>query len=225
MPGDENRLKDARIEVVLDTARAEKQAEAFEQEEGERSIPGSRPPQPGRERDKEDRRRPGKSRVGFGDLSAGAAIARVPGARAVMGALRTFAAAYALRTVSEVLPGMIDKKLSMLDADNIATRWALNLIKDVYKYIDNKFVQLESSMAAFGAGIGSATETARSQQLLLGQTDPRSIGVLAERAAAAASFQAFINAQKRISGASALGGAIVDIGEELKERYLAGVWR
>lgn len=249
MAGDEQRLKDAKIEVRIDTEAAERELEDRGREGEGRSTPGGRPPQPGRKEDEKDQRKRDDDRRRDGDggrfVTTVAAASRVPGM--IVGAVKVLAAAYALRTVSEMLPGMIDKRLSTMapggrlgigafgqplypknlgDLADFAVRESLEKTRDFYREIILPQIQrMEAILAVFPAALGTGIDFARSQQLMTGVTRPGDVLAAVARAGTMASIDARMQASRRAFSGAALGAATVDLGDWLKDRFYEAVWR
>ena len=221
----EQQLRDARITLTIDTTAAEKRLDDID----DGSTPGGRPPQPGRDRGKDRRRdddrdrRPGR-RPGPG---AAVGVAAIPG-RAVIAAVKTFAAAYMLKIVSETLPGMVDRRMATLDKP---VRFAAeatglpSLARGVFGGIAAGFHGLEIAAATVAPAVRTARDLGRSQMLLTGRTDEAGIADVTLREMKIAGALSSIAALKREQGRRFMGAAAVDISDNLKDRLFGGTTR
>lgn len=222
MAGDQQRLKDAQIEVKVDTSAAERAIDDLEPGGGSR--PGRRPPEPGRERDERERPKPDKGR---GPAGTAAAAASIP--RGVIRLVKTFAAAVVLQEVARVVPSMIEKRIAQM-APGVMRDVTDAVLGNIGRFLTGIVDTGENITANIGAittGISTARDVARAQQLLLPpkQRDPADIAALALRQAQLSQIDSAFAMRRRRIGAAALGGAILDVTDTLRERYLGAIYR
>lgn len=212
---DENRLKDARIKVVIDTSDAIQQIEDAKVEP-EKSVPGGKPPSPGRkdeQRKREDEEREEKrdprprrprrpaARPGRG----GGLLRRVVG---------TAASGVTLSMVADMIPAIIQAEQKKLAEGQY---WERQVVGVIEKYVGQPLERVadglravESALPAIAAFTGTAIDVSRSNQLMGLGMSPQAIASLSKREAAIASIGANMNNQRRKVGREAVGVFLAD---------------
>ena len=222
MAGDEQRLKDARIELVLDTTAAKAKLDELEGG-GDRSSAGKRPPSPGRKdarKEREAEERAEKLRpVRGGRTAAVAAAAGGKLSAVIIGAVKTIATASALTATAELLPGMIDAKLATMESTDKAKIAALEFIDAVIGEPLAVFARtvrnIQSAIPIISAFVGTAGDIARTQAALGLEVDGSAVRV-GGRAAAVASANVSIAKERIRLGRFGVGRAISDQADVLR---------
>lgn len=215
----EMRLKDARIEVKLDTAAALRQIDDLEKGAGGRSVPGGRPPSPGRRdeaKEREDDERKGRRRREVAERPG------IPG----MGIVKAVIGASALQLVSEMLPAMIDAKLATMASTDVFRKAVLEALKATVGKaaggVGSAMRAVESAAPVIGAFTGTAVDVARSASLMFGGAADADIATLAKRQAAIASAEVSMERARRAAGRAGIGAAIVNEADALKAALFGG---
>lgn len=216
---DQQRLKDARIEVQIDTSAAERALDDLTPGGG----PGQRPPEPGRDAEK-DRRRDDERPPRDGQPSVVAGVGKIP--RAVVTLVRTMIAATVARQILEIVPGYIDKQLEQIPPGGLLGTGAMEafmerrvgeMVRDAMKGGAATGHALEAAAATIPAAVGTAVDVARAQAALRGEVDIPGVGRLALQQAQLASIEAAQRARARQLGRNAAGAAIADLTNQFME--------
>jgi len=215
--GDETRLKDAKIEVKLDTAGALKALGDLENASGGKSKPGGRPPSPGRKDERREREDEGRKRKGggIGVVGVGAAAAGVAGIPGfIVGVVKTLVAATVATSVSEVVPGMIAERMRTTDDGSTGNNVA-KFLQDTVGLSLDKFVAfihtVESMAGLLPAFLGTATEISTTSKALFGEAAPiEGVFATAKTQAAVAGAMAMTSVEQRRMRRFILGTTMVE---------------
>ena len=228
----ENELQDAKITLKLavddsELKKSDSPAEDPRRARGGRARPGGRPPSPGRfderreveaearrnrisarrvreKRERASKAGPGKRRRSLVGRAAGA-----------VGGLVSVA------TLANVVPSIIEKRLSQLDAEQIIARKGLELLRDTvgvgFEQIGKAFRALESGTAAIGATVSGAVSVGRANEVLGLKLSPADIAKVARRQGSIAAIESSFRTTQRAFGQAALTGAALEAADAAKE--------
>ena len=210
----ETQLQDAKITLKLDVTRALNQINTAGRPRDERGLflpgsrPGERPPSPGQQdhqRDQEDRERRRKRRP---RQRRGGGFAIIPAGRrargAIVGVVKTLAAAAALQVVADAVPAMIQQRLSELDITDVGQFAILKTLETTVGMPLSKISQVlnaaQSLLPAVGALIGTGKAVAVTNAVAGTNLDVGGVAVTQAKVAAAQAGLAA--ARRRIVGKS-----------------------
>ncbi len=223
---DEQRLKDAKIQVKLDLKGAQDALDDLNKD-GDRSTPGGRPPSPGRKDDRkrrEDDERKAKQRPRAAAVGAAVGVAKIPGA--IVAVVKTVVAASVATLVAEIVPAMISARLAQVKDDISFERGVLEIMEVAVgmplQALGQLVRNLENTLAVGGAFVGTALDVAVSQKSLIGEADAEDVFSIAGRAAMVASAQRSLAGSRRHQRRIIFGGAIVDIADDIKDLMFKG---
>lgn len=224
----EQRLRDAKIKVRLDTSEALRQLGDLGKGRDGASVPGGKPPAPGREderkkREDEERRRD-ERRENRRSRTAGAAAAAGAVPRAVIGAAKTIASAAALSLVAETVPAMIDARLETLGNQDPIKRQVVSLIRDAIgiplEKIGDVIRTIESALPVIAAFTGTSIDVARANAILGGGATSADILALATRQSRVRSAETSLQLERRRLGRGGAGQAVLQAADQLRADLL-----
>jgi hypothetical protein len=218
---DEQRLKDAKIQVKLDLSGARRD---LDEAEGERSGPGGRKPSPGRKderkRREDDRRKEqARGKDGRTVLAAGAAGAAGLGAK-VVPFIKGLILANVNAALGDILEGAIDKRLATLEKGDTARELALEaariaslpaqLLADVRRKASQGIAFLKTFPSVFAG-------QALAQQAAFGRTSAADASAVAQNQAQVAVIEAFMRGEQLRLAGRLKGAVTVDLADSLKK--------
>lgn len=220
---DQQKLKDAKIEVKLDTEAARKQLEELARGMSGKSTPGGAPPKPGRDTGRDDDgRRPARR---------GTAVVATSTTSPLYSAVKAGVAAVSLAAVAEVVPSMIEARLKTLsDGDYVSKaivkvlEYAVGVPFDALaSLLRNAIPQLQLLSTLKQTGV----DVSRASRLLVGDTaSPSDITTIVRRAMAITSVEIGAERFRRAAARDVLGGVILETSDALREALLGkGVTR
>ncbi len=216
---DEQRLKDAKIQVKLDLSGARRD---LDEAEGDRSGPGGRKPSPGRKDERERKQRERRKRQATGPrtvLAAGAA-GRAGIAAKVIPFLKGLVLSNVSAAMGDILPGMIDKRMASLESSDTAEKFALEAAR--IASLPAQYIAEAKRLASQGLAYartypGVFAGQALGQQAAFGESRAGDAQAVASIQAQVASIEAFMRGEQLRLAGRLKGATAVDLGDSFKK--------